>query len=161
MTSQPVTDVKPTHIANISRIKGNQTMKVSQLIEHPKTNIFLWKLCRKWGRETSSKPFFVFKKNFTLGKSKWSAAWFPCILIALKLAYKRNKLLITLHYWSRDMLNFEFLDKSLGIVSPSPPHFAYDSKIFLMLLSINWPNFLTWLSLLLEILHDMCIAIVC
>ena len=41
MTSQPVTDVKPTHIANISRIKGNQTMKVSQLIEHPKTNIFL------------------------------------------------------------------------------------------------------------------------
>ena len=31
-----------THILlNISRIKGNQTMKFGQLIEHPKRNIFL------------------------------------------------------------------------------------------------------------------------
>ena len=43
---------------NISRIKGNQTMKFGQLIEHHKS-----------------------------GKSKWSAAWFHYILIALKLAY--------------------------------------------------------------------------
>ena len=30
----------------------------------------------------------------------------------------------TLHYSSRDMLNFDFLDKSLGIVSAA--HFVYD-----------------------------------
>ena len=31
-----------THILfNISQIKGNQTMKFGQLIEHPKGNIFL------------------------------------------------------------------------------------------------------------------------
>ena len=31
-------------------------------------------------------------------------------------------------YWSRDMLNFDFLEKDLGIVSPA--HFVYDfSKI--------------------------------
>ena len=30
-----------------------------------------------------------------------------------------------------------------------------------MLYSINWPNFIVWLSLHLEILGNMCIAIVC
>ena len=96
-----------------------------------------------------------------LGKSKWSAAWFHYISIALKLAYNRNKLFKTLYYWSRDMLNFDFLDKGLGIVSPA--HFVYDfsTKMFLMLYSINWPNFIVWLLLLLEILGNMCIALVC
>ena len=93
---------------NISRIKGNQTMKFGQFIEYKKKNIFLQKSCRKWGRETSSRPFFVFWKNFILGKSKWSAAWFHYNSIALKLAYNKNKLIKTSHYWSRDMLNFDF-----------------------------------------------------
>ena len=59
------------------------------------------------------------------------------------------------------MLNFVFLDKGLGIVSPA--YFVYDfsTKMFLMLYSINWPNFIVWLPLLLEILGNMCIAIVC
>ena len=89
-------------------------------------------------RETSSRPLFVFQKSFVLGKSKWSAAWFHYISIALKLAYNRNKLFKTLPYWSIDMLNFDFLDKGLGIVSRA--HFVYDfsTKIFLMLYSINW-----------------------
>ena len=39
---------------------------------------------------------------------------------------------------------------------------AHDSwrKIFLMLPSISWPNFIVWLSLLLKILGNMCIAII-
>ena len=59
------------------------------------------------------------------------------------------------------MLNIDFLGKGLGIVSPA--HFAYDfsTKMFLMLYSINWPNFIAWLPLLLEILGNMCIVIVC
>ena len=59
------------------------------------------------------------------------------------------------------MLNFDFLDKGLGIVSPA--HFVYDlsTKMFLMLYSINCPNFIAWLPLLLEILGNTCIAIVC
>ena len=59
------------------------------------------------------------------------------------------------------MLNFDFLDKGLGIVSPA--HFMYDfsTKMFLMLYSINWQNFIPWLPLLIEILGNMCIAIVC
>ena len=58
------------------------------------------------------------------------------------------------------MLSFDFSDKGLGIVSPA--HFAYDfsTKIFAILYSINWPNFIVWLLLLLEILANICIAIV-
>ena len=42
MTSQPASQRITTHILlNISQIKGNQTMKFGQLIEHPKINIFL------------------------------------------------------------------------------------------------------------------------
>ena len=58
------------------------------------------------------------------------------------------------------MLNFDFLDKGLGIVSPA--HFVYDflTKMFFMLYSTNWPNFIAWLLLLFEILGNMCIVIV-
>ena len=133
-------------------------MTFSQIIEHPKRNIFLEKLCRKWGRETSSISAF-FSKSFILGKSKWSAVWFHFILIAHKFSYNRNKQFKTLHYQSRDMLNCDFLDKGVGIDSLA--HFVYNfsTKMFLMLHSINWPNLIAWLPLLLEILGNMCIAI--
>ena len=59
------------------------------------------------------------------------------------------------------MLIFDFLEKDLGIVSP--PYFVYDfpRKMFLVLYSPNLPNFIAWLPLVLEILGNMCIAIVC
>ena len=59
------------------------------------------------------------------------------------------------------MLNFNFSEKGLGLVSPL--HFVYDfsRKLFLMLDSIDGPNLIVWLPLLLEILGNMCIAIVC
>ena len=43
------------------------------------------------------------------------------------------------------------------------PHFQYSfwRKIFLLLCSINWPNFIVWLPLLCEILDNMSIANVC
>ena len=55
------------------------------------------------------------------------------------------------------MLNFEFLDKGLGIVSPA--HFVYDfsTKMFLMLYSINWPDFIAWLPLLLLRYWAICV----
>ena len=104
-------------LLDISRIKVNQTVKFGQLKEYNKTNICLQKSCRKWDRGTSSRPIFVFLKNFTVDRSKWSAAWFlyfnnPQISIQQKEQFK------TLDYWFRDMLNFNFLDKSLEIVSP-------------------------------------------
>ena len=47
-------------------------MKFGQVIEHYKRNIFLQKLCWKWGKETSSRPLFFFflKKKQTLFNAK-------------------------------------------------------------------------------------------
>ena len=44
--------------------------------------------------------------------------------MVLNLAYNKSKLYKTLGYCSRDRLNFDFLEKGLGRVSP--PHFVYD-----------------------------------
>ena len=61
MTSQPGLQTIAIHILpNLSQSKGNQKMKFVQLIEYSKRNIFLQKLCRKWGKETSSGPVFIF-----------------------------------------------------------------------------------------------------
>ena len=59
------------------------------------------------------------------------------------------------------MLNFDFIEKGLGIVFL--PHFVYNflRKMFLMLYSLNWPNFIARLSLLIDILVNMCIVIIC
>ena len=55
------------------------------------------------------------------------------------------------------MLNFVFLEKGPGIVSP--PYFQNVSHAFF--LSFIWPNFVVWLPLLLEIFGKMCMAITC
>ena len=74
MTSQHGLQTIAIHVlSNISQSKGNQTMKFGQLIEHNKRNIFLQKLCAKWGRVTSSRPL-IFLKSLLWGESKWSAA---------------------------------------------------------------------------------------
>ena len=48
-------------LPNISRPKGNQTLKFGQL-KYNMRNIFLQKLCWKWGRETISRSIFFFFK---------------------------------------------------------------------------------------------------
>ena len=58
ITSQPGYQTILIHIlSNISRSKGSQTMKFSQLIECDIKNIFLEKPYTKCGRETSPRPF--------------------------------------------------------------------------------------------------------
>ena len=63
MTSRPALQTITIQILpNISQSKEDQTMKFGQLLEYNKRNIFLQKLCRKWGKETSSRPFLFSKK---------------------------------------------------------------------------------------------------
>ena len=56
-----------------------------------------------------------------------------------------------------------FSKKKRGLELVSLPHFVYEfwRKVFIYLYSINQPNFVAWLSLLPEILENMCIVIVC
>ena len=126
-------------------------MKSGELIEYNQKNFFLQKLYRKWSRETSSRPLY-FCESLIWGESKWFAAYFWYILIALNLPYNKSKLCKTLDYWFRDMLIFNFSEKCWKLVSPL--HFVNDfpKRMFLMLHSINWPNFIVWLPLLLNII---------
>ena len=125
---------------NILGRKGNQTMKFGQLIEYHKSTIFLKKSCMKGGRETSSRPL-CFLKKLSIYEVKVSGRqlsfdifWWPS-----NLAYNKSKLYET-YYWSRDMLNCDFLEKDLGVDSPSHLVYDFSRKLFLMLYSINWPS---------------------
>ena len=58
MMSQPGYQKIATHmLPNISRSKGNQTMKFGHLIDYDMRNIFLEKSHTKCGGETSPRPF--------------------------------------------------------------------------------------------------------
>ena len=59
------------------------------------------------------------------------------------------------------MFNIDFVEKVVGIVSQLHLVCDFLRKMFLLLYSMNWPIFIVWLSLLLEILVTMRIAIVC
>ena len=74
VTSQPGKQTIRKHIiTNISRSNDNQPMKFSQSIELNMKSIFLEKACRKWCRKTTSRPLFVFLKDFVLYENKFSA----------------------------------------------------------------------------------------
>ena len=65
MTSHAVQKLIAIHIlSNISRIQCNQAMKFGELIENNVRNIFLKKLCRKWGTKTSARSLSVFKELY-------------------------------------------------------------------------------------------------
>ena len=81
-----------------------------------KRNIFPQISCRRWGREA----MWI--------ESKWSAAFFQFISIVFNLTCIKNKLCKTLDYWSKDMLNFELLEKGLGI--NFSPYLVYDFSRF-------------------------------
>ena len=144
-------------LRNTSRSKGHQKMTFGPLIEYNKRNIF----CKNHG--LGRLVFFFFKK-----KEKLFVRWkqVVCSLLSKyfdspQLAYNKNKLYKTLNYWSRDMLNLNFSEKGLGLISTL--HFVYNvsRKMFLMLYSTNWSNFIVWMSLLLEIMDNICVVIIC
>ena len=58
------------------------------------------------------------------------------------------------------MFNFDILEKCLEIVSSLYFLYGFSGKMFVMLCSINCPNFIVWLPLPLEILGSVCIGIV-
>ena len=116
MTSQSGLQTITIHtLPNISQSQEDQTMKFGQLIEYDKRNIFLQKFCGKWGKETSSRPLFIFLKKL---KMRWKQA--VCRLVslyislALNLLYNKNKLYKTLDYWSRENALFWLFRKGSG-----------------------------------------------
>ena len=65
MTSEPGKQIITTYLlCNISRSKGNHTIKFGTLIEYKIINFFFEKLCAKQVGETSPRPFPVKKVCF-------------------------------------------------------------------------------------------------
>ena len=124
---------------NISLIKVDQAMKFCQFIEYKK-QIFLFKNHAE-NEPGKLVPDFslLFKKK--LYKLKASGLLINLIIFRQPSTWTYNKRNLaynkTLDYWSRDMLDFDFLEKDLVIVFL--PHFEYDfsRKIFLMLFDIK------------------------
>ena len=145
MTSDPEYKEITIHIfPNISRGKGNKVLAFGQLIECNKINIFLQKSCKEnKARRLVPDYFSLFKKALYEVKARYLQLSFNIISIVLSFLYHENKLYKTLDYWSTDMLNSDFLEKGLVIVSA--PHFVCDVQrnVFLKLLSINWPYFIS------------------
>ena len=124
---------------NVSRSKGNQTMKFDKLIECNIRNIFLEKSYSHSGGETSPRSFSnQIKIAPVSGSMIWNFIQF--VFIVWQVGGYRNTLKLV-----------------------SLPHFLHNfrRKIFLLLYYINWPNSIFWLSLLCEIFGNMCIAIIC
>ena len=139
----------------ISRSKPNQAMKPGQIINFTREIIFIKNYAENEIGILVPKLFLFFKKTYI----KWKQV--VCSVVSVYFDSPQLELNKILGYWSRDILNWSFSEKGLGLVPP--PYFLYDfsRKMFFMLYSINWPNFIVWLPLLLEILGNKYIKIVC
>ena len=76
-----------------------------------------------------------------------------------KLGTQKKQIDNTIDYFSRDMSNFDFLGKSVGISFSAHIAYYFSRKTVIMLYFIIWLNFIAWLLLLLDILVQTCIAI--
>ena len=71
-------------LPNVSRSKGNQTIKFDQLIECNMSKIFLEKSCTKCGGETSPRPFFE-KLKLSISLDRQSKVLYSLLLLYGKL----------------------------------------------------------------------------
>ena len=120
---------------------------------------------RGLGLQSWTQYFETFFTKFSF-HHKWNKAW----LIVINMVYticltscrttEVLKRLPVLRYFTWKL---EFVSYTLSMIVVSPPNFVNDfsKKIYLMLYSINWPNLIVWLHLLLEKSTNMCIVIVC
>ena len=85
MTSQRDQQTNAMHILpNISRNKGNRTMKLGQLIECNMRKLFLEKSYTKYNGETISRPYSK-KSKLTISLDQDSKVLFSLFLLYVKL----------------------------------------------------------------------------
>ena len=140
MTSQPgaqtiAIDILP----NISRTKGNQTMKLGQLIGYNKKNIFLEISYTEYGGETSPRPFFK-KSKLSIYLDQQSKVLYSLYLLHTKLRVNRN--ILKLSWRSLAFNSYKaFLKKQKEVWNQCP------CLIFSMILE---EKYLSWYTLLTD-----------
>ena len=136
-------------------------MKFCQFVEYKMRNIFLEKSYRKCGAETIPRPFSK-KSKLSISLDQQSQMLYSFFLLYVQGELYQN--ISKLRCWPHALPLYKaFLKTNGGLELVSLPHFlhVFWKKIFLLLHSINWPNFIAWLPLLLELLGNMCSVIVC
>ena len=109
--------------------------------------------------ELSPDPFLI-NQNWVylwINSLKFHRVCFYCMSSWGLSRYIKTKLQITCFYLIKPF----FRKTKSGRKIASLPHFLHDfwGKMFLLLYSIKWPNFIVWFLLLLEMLGNMCIVI--
>ena len=125
-------------------------------------NIFLKKSNTKYGGEDSPRPFYKKSKiEHISGSTAWNVVQFVFIVCPSGCVpkYTKTKAVITCFDFIKSF--FQKTKRVLDLVFLSYFLYGFWRNIFLTTCSINWPNFITWLPLILEILGNMCIAIIC
>ena len=157
MTSQYGKRTIEKHILpNVSRRKGNQTMKFCQLKEYSMRNIFL-------ENHTKNVVEKVFPETF-LKNQNWTYLWinslnlYAVCFYCMQVEGYRNILKLCCR-----ALAFTFSCRTFLKVKKRKVKSQHDfwRKIFFLLYSINWQNLIAWLFLLCEIYGNMCVVIVC
>ena len=113
-----------------------------------------WKKKREGGADTA------FRTMHISGSAVWKFIQFVFIVCPSQglPKYFDTKKVLTICFYLIKL----FQETKSGLELVSLPHFLHDfwRKMFLALYSINWSNFIEWLSLLLEILGNKCIVII-
>ena len=124
-------------------------------------NIFLQKSSRNVAGWLIPDLFLFFKTALCKVKANGQHCSLNIFWYISTWRYNKNKLYNISGCWPEICSILMFLWKALRLALP--PYFLYgfSRKIFFMQYSINWPNFVAWLPLLLEILSNMCIVIIC
>ena len=104
--------------------------------------------------EISHRSFYIKEPKLGISLDQQPEMWCSLFLLCTQV----------LNCWSLALTLYKAFSKnkkSLEIVTL--PHFLHEfwRKIFLMLYSINWPNFVLLLHLLLKIFGSMCIVVIC
>ena len=122
-------------------------------------NKFLGKWYTKCGKETIPRSFSK-KSKLVIKISVSKVKFIQFIFIVYQVEYYRN--ILKLSYRPLSFTSCKAFKKTKrGLELISLPLFLYVfwRKIFILLYSIAWPNFIIWLVLLREILGNMCIVI--
>ena len=143
---------------NISRSKGNETMKCGQLIKYNMRNILLEKSYIRCGGETSSGPFYKKSKlSISLNQQSEMLKFVFIVYPGWDLQkYIETKVLTTCFYLISSF--FKKTKRDLELVSLPPCLLDNRRKVFLALNFINSLSFVTWLPLFLEILGNIIIC---
>ena len=113
-------------------------------------NILSWKIMHKiWRRSYSQTLLWKIKIEHISGSTIWIVIKFVFIICPSRglLKYIKTEVLTTYFYLIK---SFSKMKKWSGTGAPTPFY------AFLMLYFTNWPKSIAWLSLLLEILGNMC-----